>query len=162
MWIYSTLKQSCLVTGKSRGYNNTFTIHSSKDTISQKTDKAAVMFEVMTDFVHIPYKTIYVRGVIKMSSDDLLSMMATLESGNAYWADGVLFASFAMTDSEELAKKEMGGETYIDKIVFAKHNIYTKTVKSSHNLEINVLNVQKSKLYKDLISWLKAHPIWDE
>ena len=116
----------------------------------------------MTDFVHEPYKTVFVRDIIKMSPDDLLNMMSTLESGNAYWANGVLFASFAMTESEELAKKEMEGKTYLDKIVFAKHDRYTKTIKSSTNLEISVLNVQKSRLYRNLISWLKTQPIWDE
>ena len=59
----------------------------------------------MTEFVHKPYTTIYVRDIVKMSLDDLLNMMSSLESGNAYWVDGVLFASFAMTDSEEYAKK---------------------------------------------------------
>ena len=118
--------------------------------------------EGMTDFVHEPYRTVFVRDVIKMSLDDLLSMMSTLESGNAYWADGVLFASFAMTESEELAKKEMEGKTYIDKIVFARHDRYAKTIKSSTNLEISVLNVQKSKLYGDLISWLKKQPVWNQ
>ncbi len=39
---------------------------------------------------------------------------------------------------------------------------HTKTVKSSTNLEVGVLNMQKSKLYRDLISWLKTQPIWDE
>ena len=116
----------------------------------------------MTDFVHEPYSTVFVRDVIKVSVDDLLNMMSTLEAGNAYWADGVLFASFAMTESEELAKKEMEGKTYLDKIVFAKYDRYTGTIKSSTNLEINVLNVQKSRLYGDLVSWLKRQPIWDQ
>ena len=48
----------------------------------------------MTEFIHKPYSTIYVRDMIKMSLDDLLNMMSTLEAGNGYWADGVLFASF--------------------------------------------------------------------
>ena len=117
---------------------------------------------LLTDFEHLPYKKIYVRDMIKMTLDDLLNMMSTLESGNAYWVDGVLFASFAMTDSEELAKKEIEGETYLDKIIFAKYEKYTKTAKSSTNLEINILNVQKSHLYRDLIKWLKKQPIWNE
>ena len=116
----------------------------------------------MTDFVHEPYSKIYVRDMIKMSLDDLVNMMSTLESGNAYWVDGVLFASFAMTDSEELAKKEIQGETYLDKLIFAKYENYSKTVKSSTNIEVNVLNVQKSHLYRDLILWLKTQPIWNE
>lgn len=116
----------------------------------------------MTDFIHEPYTTIYVRDMIKMSLDDLLSMMSTLESGNAYWVDGVLFASFAMTDSEELAKKEIQGETYLDKIIFAKYENYTKTAKLSTNIEINILNVQKSHLYQDLVKWLKTQSVWNE
>ena len=72
--------------------------------------------------------------------------------------DGVLFASFAMTDSEELAKKEIQGETYLDKIIFAKYEKYTKTAKLSTNIEINLLNVQKSQLYRDLVAWLKKQP----
>ncbi len=116
----------------------------------------------MTEFIHKPYTTIYVRDMIKMSIDDLLSMMSTLESGIAYWADGVIFASFAMTDSEELAKKEIQGETYLDKIVFAKYEKYTKTTKLSSNIEINILNVQKSSLYRNLVAWLKTQPIWNE
>ncbi|RNJ78582.1 MAG: hypothetical protein EB829_04495 [Nitrosopumilus sp. H8] len=116
----------------------------------------------MTDFIERPYKQIYVRDIIKLSQDDLIGMMSTLESASGYWVDGVLFASFAMTESEELAKKEMQDEMYIDKIVFAKCDRYTRTIKSSTNLEIGVLNMQKSRLYRDLIAWLKTRPIWDE
>ena len=45
---------------------------------------------MLTEFIHKPYSTIYVRDMIKMSLDDLLNMMSTLESGNAYWVDGVI------------------------------------------------------------------------
>jgi len=117
---------------------------------------------MMTEFTHKPYEKIYVRDTIKLSLDDLIGMMSSLESANAYWVDGVLFASFAMTESEELAKKEMQNEMYLDKIIFAKYEKYTKTVKSSTNLEIGILNMQKSKLYKDMIAWLKTQSIWDE
>lgn len=116
----------------------------------------------MTDFIYEPYTHIHVRDVIKLSLDDLINMMSTLEAGVAYWADGVLFASFAMTESEELAKKEIVGQTYLDKIVFSKYENFSKTIKSSNNLEIAVINVHKSKLYRDLIKWLKSQPIWNE
>jgi len=116
----------------------------------------------MTEFVHKPYDRIFVRDMIKLSLDDLIGMMSSLESAHAYWVDGVLFASFAMTESEELAKKEMQNEMYLDKIVFAKYENFTKTVKSSTNLEIAILNMKKSQLYKDLILWLKSQPIWNE
>ena len=116
----------------------------------------------MTEFTHKPYEKIYVRDMIKLSLDDLIGMMSSLESANAYWVDGVLFASFAMTESEELAKKEMQNEMYLDKIIFAKYEKYSKTVKSSTNLEIGILNMQKSKLYKDMIGWLKMQSIWNE
>ena len=116
----------------------------------------------MTEFIQNPYDKVYVRDVIKLDLDDLIGMMSSLEAASAYWADGVLFASFAMTESEELAKKEMQNEMYLDKIVFAKYERYTKTVKSSTNLEIGVLNMQKSRLYQDLISWLKSQPVWSE
>ncbi len=116
----------------------------------------------MTEFVYKPYDKIYVRDTIKLSLDDLIGMMSSLDSANAYWVDGVLFASFAMTESEELAKKEMQDEMYLDKVVFAINEKYSKTVKSTTNLEIGVLNMQKSKLYKDLITWLKTQPVWNE
>ena len=116
----------------------------------------------MTEFTHKPYEKIYVRDMVKLDLDDLIGMMSSLESGNAYWVEGVLFASFAMTESEELAKKEMQNEMYLDKIIFAKYQNYSKTVKSSTNLEIGVLNMSKSKLYQELIAWLKAQPIWNE
>ncbi len=116
----------------------------------------------MTEFIHKPYERIFVRDMIKLSLDDLIVTMSSLEAANAYWVDQVLFASFAMTESEELAKKEMQNEMYLDKIIFAKYEKYTKTVKSSTNLEIGVLNMQKSKLYKDLIAWLKTQSIWNE
>ena len=106
----------------------------------------------MTEFIHKPYERIFVRDMIKLSLDDLIVMMSSLEAPNAYWVDQVLFASFAMTESEELAKKEMQNEMYLDKIIFAKYEKYTKTVKSSTNLEIGVLNMQKSQLYIDLIA----------
>ena len=116
----------------------------------------------MTEFVHRPYEKIYVRDMIKLSLDDLIGMMSSLEAASAYWIDGVLFASLAMTESEELAQKEMQNEMLLDKILFAVYEKYTKTVKSSTNLEIGVLNMQKSKLYQDLIAWLKIQPIWNE
>ena len=118
--------------------------------------------DFMTEFVHKPYDRIFVRDIVKLSLDGLVDMMSSLEAANAYWVDGVLFASFAMTESEELAKKEMQNEMYLDKIIFAKYEIHTKTVKSSTNLEVCVLNMQKSKLYRDLISWVKTQSIWDE
>ena len=116
----------------------------------------------MTEFIHKSYDRIYVRDMIKLSLDDLIGMMSSLEAASAYWVDGVLFASFAMSESEELAKKEMQNEMYLDKIVFAKYEKYSKTVKSSTNLEIGVFNMEKSKLYIDLIAWLKAQPVWNE
>ncbi|MBI5147494.1 MAG: hypothetical protein HZA84_09835 [Thaumarchaeota archaeon] len=116
----------------------------------------------MTDFIHEPYKAIHVRDVIKMSLDDLVNMISTIEFANVYWVDGVLFVSFAMNESEELAKKEIQGETYLDKIIFTKYDRYTKTAKLSTNVEINIINVQKSYLYRDLASWLKKQPIWNE
>ena len=116
----------------------------------------------MTDFIHKPYDRIFVRDMIKLSLDDLIGMMSALEASTAYWVDGVLFASFAMSESEELAKKEMQNEMYLDKIIFAKHEKYTRTVKSSTNLEIGVLNMQNSKLYVDLIAWLKTQSIWNK
>ena len=116
----------------------------------------------MTEFEHKPYDKIYVRDMIKLSLDDLIGMMSSLEAVNAYWVDGVLFASFAMTESEELAKKEMNNEMFLDKVIFAVYENYTKTVKSTTNLEIGVLNMQKSSLYTDLIKWLKTQSIWNE
>jgi hypothetical protein len=116
----------------------------------------------MTDFIYEPYKTIHIRDIIKMSLDDLVSLVSTLESASAYWADGALFVSFTINESEELGKKEIQGETYLDKIIFTKYDKYTKTVKSSTNVEINILNVQKSHLYRDLVSWLKKQPMWND
>ncbi|MGQ0606489.1 MAG: hypothetical protein ACT4OD_06020 [Candidatus Nitrosotenuis sp.] len=116
----------------------------------------------MTDFIHEPYKTIHIRDMVKASLDDLISMISSLESANAYWVDGVLFVSFAINDSEELGKKEIQGETYLERIVFTKYDKYTKTVKSSTNVAINIINVQSSNLYRDLISWLKKQPVWNE
>lgn len=118
--------------------------------------------QLVTEFIHKPYDQIFVREIIKLSLDDLIGMMSSLESANAYWVNGVLFASFAMTESEELAKKEMQNQMYLDKIVFATYENYTKTVKSSTNVEIGVLNMQKSKLYQELIEWVKSQSIWDE
>ena len=115
----------------------------------------------MTKFIHNPYDTVYVRDIIKLDIDDLIGMMSSLEAAHAYWVDGVLFASFAMTESEELAKKEMQNEMYLDKVVFTKCLKYTKTIKSSTNLEIGVLDMSNSILYKTMIEWLKQQQIWN-
>lgn len=115
----------------------------------------------MTEFIHEPYTLVHVRDMIHVSLDDLISTISVIESGMAYWADGVLFASFAMTDSEELAKKEIAGETYVDKIIFTEHAKFSKTVKSSTNIEIGVLDVHKSRLYAELVAWLKSQPAWN-
>ena len=116
----------------------------------------------MVEFIHRPYKRIFVRDVIKLSLDDLIGMMSSMEAANAYWCDGVLFAIFAMTESEELAKKEMQDELFLDKVIFAKYENYAKTVKSSTNLEISILDMQNSNLYQELISWLKIQLVWEK
>ena len=116
----------------------------------------------MTDFIYEPYKAVHIRDLIKLSLDDLIGMVSVLESASAYWADGVLFVSFTITDSDELGKKEIEGQTYLDKVMFCKYDRYTKTAKSSTNVEVNVLNVQKSRLYHDFIAWLKKQPVWNE
>ena len=36
----------------------------------------------MTEFVHKPYDKIYVRDMIKLSLDDLIGMMSSLEAAN--------------------------------------------------------------------------------
>lgn len=116
----------------------------------------------MTEFVYKPYKRIYVRDVVSLGLDDFIGMMASMESINAYWSDGVMFASFAMTESEELAKKEMQDEMYLDRIMFTRYNEYSKTAKSSTNLEIGILNVQKSPIYKKMVAWLKTQDAWNQ
>lgn len=116
----------------------------------------------MTDFSYEPYKIIHVRDLIKMNLDDLISMISSLESANAYWANGVLFVSFSISESDELGKKEMQGETYLDRVIFCKYDKYTKTAKSTTNVEINVVNVQTSNLYHNLVVWLKKQPVWNE
>ena len=117
---------------------------------------------MMTNFSYAPYSTIHVRDLIKMNLDDLISMIASLESANAYWAEGVLFVSFSISESDELGKKEMQGETYLDRVIFCRYEKYTKTAKSSTNVEVNVVNVQTSRLYNDLILWLKKQPVWEQ
>ena len=114
----------------------------------------------MTEFVHEPYRTVHVRDIVLLSLDDMISMISSLEPVNAYWCDGVIFAVFAVAESDELAKKEMSGETYVDRIVFAKHPKFTRTVKSSTNLEIGVVNVEGSGTYRAMVSWLKGQPAW--
>jgi len=49
-----------------------------------------------------------------------------------------------------------------ENFVFARYEKYTKTAKLSTNIEINILNVQKSSLYRNLVAWLKTQPIWNE
>lgn len=103
-----------------------------------------------------------IRDIIRVDLDDLIIMMSSTETNLAYWADGVLFACFSMAESESLAALELDGITYIERVIFAKHPIFTRTVKSTTNFEILAVNVQSSELYNDLIKWLKEQPIWNE
>jgi len=41
----------------------------------------------MVEFFHKPYERIFVRDMIKLSLDDLIVMMSSLEAANAYWVD---------------------------------------------------------------------------
>lgn len=115
----------------------------------------------LTDFVHNEYDKVYVRDVIKVDLDDFITMMSATESSLAYWADGVVFVCFAMTESEELAKKEMDGTTYVEKMIFAKHENFSRTIKSTTNFEIPVVNVQRSNMYRKLITWIKGQSAWE-
>lgn len=114
----------------------------------------------LTEFVHEPYRTVHVRDIVALSLDDLITTISSLEPVNAYWCDGVLFAVFAVSESDELARKEISGETYLDRIMFAKYAEFTRTVKSSTNLEIGAVNVSGSGTYRSMVSWLKKQPAW--
>lgn len=103
----------------------------------------------------------YIRDVIRMELDDLITMMSGDASGLTYWADGVLFVAFSIDASESLAKKEIDGVTYIDRLIFTKYPGFSRTVKSTTNYEIPVVNVQNSNLFVKLISWLKTQPFWN-
>lgn len=121
-----------------------------------------VKIKQVTNFVHEPYKAVHVRDLIRMDLDDLINTISTLESANAYWAGGVLFVSFSISESDELGKKEIYGETYLDKIMFTRYDKYTKTARSTTNVVINVVNVHRSRLYQELTSWLKNQSEWNE
>jgi hypothetical protein len=116
----------------------------------------------LTEFTHEEYRSVRVRDVIRVELDDFIVMMSATESSLAYWADGVLFACYAMTESEELAKNEIAGTTYIDKVIFAKYPAFSRTVKSATNFEIPVVNVGRSGMYYKLIAWLKGLPAWND
>ena len=115
----------------------------------------------MTDFIHNPYKTVYVRDMIKMSLDDLLNMMSTLESGNAYWAEGVLC---------ELCHDRLWriGKKRDDWGNISRQNYFFKIWKIYQNGKIfyqhwnQRIKCAKKPLYRDLISWIKTQPIWNE
>ena len=115
----------------------------------------------MTRFVYEEYQTVHVRDVVRVDLDDFIMMMSGTESGLAYWADGALFVCYMITESEELARMEISGITYIDRIVFAKHPQFSKTIKSTTNLEIPAVNVGRSSLYSGLVQWLKSLPAWN-
>ena len=116
----------------------------------------------MTEFIHDEYQSVRVRDIIRVDLDDFITMMSATEASLAYWADGVLFACYAMTESEALAEKEIAGTTYLDKIIFAKHPTFSKTVKSATNFEIPAVNVSRSDMYSRLMVWLKGLPAWND
>ena len=103
----------------------------------------------------------YVRDVVRVDLDDFIVMMSGTESGLASWADGALFMCYMITESEELTKMEMSGVMYMERIIFAQHAEFSRTVKSTDNFEIPVVNVETSKLYSDIVQWLKTLPVWN-
>lgn len=117
---------------------------------------------VLVDFVHQEYKTVYIRDVIPMDLDDLITMMSGDGAGLAYWADGVLFVAFSTDASESMARKEIEGITYLDRLIFTKHPRFSRTVKSTTNFEIPVVNVQNSNFFGKLIRWIKSQPFWND
>lgn len=116
----------------------------------------------MVEFTHDEYKNIYIRDIIRVELDDFIVMMSATESGLAYWADGVLFMGYVMTESEALAKEEIAGTTYIDKMIFAKYPEFSRTVKSATNFEIPVVDVGRSGIYSKMIAWIKGLPAWND
>lgn len=104
----------------------------------------------------------YIRDVIPMELDDLITMMSGDGAGLAYWADGVLFVAFSADASESLARKEIDGTTYVDRLIFTKYTEFSRTVKSTTNFEIPVVNVQNSNFFDKLIRWIKSQPFWND
>lgn len=108
------------------------------------------------------YNRVVIRDIIRVNLDDLIMMLSAIESNLAYWNDGVLFACFTPTESEALAISELQGVIHFDRVFFTKHPTFTRTVKSTTNFEIPVINVQNSELYSELIKWLKSQPVWND
>ena len=116
----------------------------------------------MPNFIHREYKTVYIRDVVRMDLDDLITMMSGDTSAPAYWVDGVLFVAFSAEPSESISKKEIEGIVYIEKMLFTKYPVFSRTARSAINYEIPVVNMQNSKLFGELVKWLKGQPFWND
>ncbi|MYB47497.1 MAG: hypothetical protein F4X71_07205 [Cenarchaeum sp. SB0662_bin_33] len=115
----------------------------------------------MPDFVHQEYDTVHIRDIIPMELDDIITVMSSVESGLIYWADGVLFVYFP-TETESAVEDTSEEDAYLDRIIFTKYPEFSRTVKSSTNFEIPVVNVQKSRLFAELVQWIKSQPFWND
>lgn len=97
-----------------------------------------------------------------MDIDDLITVMSGVEPTLVYWIDGVLFATFITDAPESTEEKEIQGIIYVDRLIFTKYPEFSRTVKSTDNFEIPVVNVQNSRMFGELIHWLKNQPFWND
>lgn len=114
----------------------------------------------MTEFVYKPYDRIYVRDMVELGMDNFIDIISELDT-HAYWADGILFTSFGAAESEELAKKQLEGQMYIERVIFTRYNDYSETVKSTRNMSIVALDVRSNDTCRELVAWIKSQKVWD-
>ncbi|MCJ7631197.1 hypothetical protein MUP77_02170 [Candidatus Bathyarchaeota archaeon] len=108
-----------------------------------------------------PWKEIIFHDAQQLSTKELLHLQAmSIELAQAVtpltWADGVLYSTTPMLDSEELCLEQMDGKVHFSSIFFSFMPTYMESVRSGR-IDIPVLDLSYNTIAKAVASWVKEN-----
>lgn len=118
----------------------------------------------MVDIEYEPFKKIIVKTYSKMTLDSFLASIDSVNdpgqkgyAGYVSWANGIVFSIFLTPISEVTLEEYAKGTLYVDNIMFAPLEDYSKTLnaRKDGSLIITVYNESESTLYDPLTKWIK-------
>ena len=88
---------------------------------------------------------------LQAMGNELAQTMAPLT-----WADGVLYSTTPMLESEELAVEQLEGKIHFASIVYSFMPTYTESVRSGR-IDVPIVDLSSNTISKAIASWIKEN-----
>jgi len=114
----------------------------------------------MTEFEYQPWKKVIIHEVEKFPLQHFLSgaSLGVQEGGVGRplrWVDGIIFEILHFRDTDDIIKEKLDGTVHWSSLVYAIHEKHQTEFKVAGSIRIPVIDLSRSKIFKEMITWLK-------